>query len=89
MNQEIAELAARVHKGTFDAYAEIEDVRLVLINMKISMARMKDAPEPFAGDARALNSVTQIVEKAMLQLEERMLRVRAAAKRIEDLNSTL
>lgn len=81
MNERIDYLSKALWSGSIETFQEVETIRLILLNMKITVAKMSSNP-----DARALDRVSDIIEEAILKLEKRTLEVRDVAKEIGKLN---
>ena len=77
----INELTIGLFDGATKAYDDLERLKMLTINIRISVARMADNP-----DARALAQVADIFAESIENLEENTKVVREGAKEIGRLN---
>ena len=81
MNKRIDELTKELFTRSTEAFSEIRKLEMLIINIKISTAKMGNNPED-----RALAATGDIIEKALIELESSTKSVRDSAKEIGKLN---
>lgn len=77
MNQRIDELSKLLWNGSDKAFQDLEQLRVIVINLKITLAHLQDNP-----DVRALNQVATIIESSIKNLEQITYSVKEIAKEI-------
>lgn len=78
--EKIDELTKRLFNGATSAFADLKKIELILLNLKIETNRI-DSP-----NARALARAGEIIEEAVVGLEDSTKAVRDMAKEIGRLN---
>ena len=71
-------------KGSGDVSRELSNISLLLINIKIALARLKDNP-----DARAMDKADDIISESVKGIEESIKGIPLVAKRLLELNNEL
>lgn len=74
---EINEISKEIFKGTQLAFSDLEKIKLICINIKISVGKLGDNPE-----ARALSTIGDIITEAVDKIEEYTKKGRDASKQI-------
>lgn len=80
MNKQIDELTKKLFDGSTKAFDELKRLEMIIINIKIATAKINH-PE-----ARALSKTGDIIEQALIGLEDSTKNVRDISKEIARLN---
>lgn len=81
MNPKINELTQKLQKGAVKSYNDLEQLRIIVLNLKITLAHLSNTPE-----TRALNQIASIIENSIRNLENITHQVKEIAKEIEKEN---
>lgn len=79
---EIEQLCNLLIEGSNKTYNDIEQIRIILINLKITIAKLQDPPE-----VRALNKTGDTIEEVLINFERTSKRVGEIAHKIKEINS--
>jgi len=75
MNQRIDELTKTLWNGAVKSFQDLEQLRIIILNLKITLAHLQDNPE-----IRALNQIATIIEDAVKNLENTTYQAKEIAK---------
>ena len=80
MNAEVDVLAKEGIIRAGDMYNELENIRITLINIRISVAKIDN------GEARALDVIANHIEHSLLELETQAKKAQERYKKIVEIN---
>lgn len=84
IQQQVNEISKEIFKGTQLAFRDLEKIKLICLNIKISVGKLGDNPE-----ARVLSEIGDIITEAVNKIEEYTNGGKEASKQIGQLINKL
>lgn len=81
IQKQIDELTKKLHKGSVDAYKQLETIRTITFNIKILVAHLAETDS-----TRGLDKIGDILNDSLLRLENSTESVKEISKEIAELN---
>lgn len=82
IKDQINQISKDIYNNTQSAFSDLEKIKLICINIKISVGKLGDNPE-----ARALSTIGDIITESVNKIEAYTMDIKESSKRIGNIIS--